>query len=137
MWKILPRALPAEADAAVAPGVDCGELLLSSNRQDPPFELLSFLTYISVALGNGMGWLIPNSSSWACCLLKATWEGEHLSCGLLCSLKGGGGDFTAKIWWQTPDKTNLHFKQLVSVKTKQSEGSDSVTEHFLIFASPA
>lgn len=50
----LPRVLPVdEVDTTVAVVVDCGGLVLS-NRQEL-LVLFSFFTYISVALGKGMG----------------------------------------------------------------------------------
>lgn len=52
-------------------GGGCEELLLSVIRHEL-LPLFSLLTSSSAAVGSGMGWLIPSSSSWACCLLRAT-----------------------------------------------------------------
>lgn len=67
--------LPAAAAGGVGvlAGGGCEGLLPSVIRHG---VLLSFslLTSSSAALGSGMGWLMPNSSSWACCRLRATWK---------------------------------------------------------------
>lgn len=70
-----PGPLPDAAVVGVLAGAGCEGLLLSAIRHGllPP---LSLLTSSSAALGSGMGWLIPSSSSWACCLLRATWEAQ-------------------------------------------------------------
>jgi len=64
----------ALAAAAATVLVEWAGLLLSCRRQE--LLLLLFLTTGSGALGRGTGWLIPSSSSWACCLLSATWGQE-------------------------------------------------------------
>lgn len=63
--------LPDAAVVGVLAGPGCEGLLLSVIRHGL-LPLLSLLTSSSAALGSGMGWLIPSSSSWACCLLRAT-----------------------------------------------------------------
>lgn len=56
-----PR-LPDAAVVGVLAGGGCEELLLSVIRHGL-LPLFSLLTSSSAALGSGMGWLIPNSSS--------------------------------------------------------------------------
>ena len=70
-----PTGLPGPGAAVlgVLAGGGCEELLLSIIRHGLPL-LFSLLTISSAVLGSGMGWLIPNSSSWACWRLRATWK---------------------------------------------------------------
>lgn len=65
--------LPEAAGVGVLAGGGWAELLFSAIRHGL-LALFSLLTRSSAALGSGIGWLIPSSSSWACCLLRATWK---------------------------------------------------------------
>lgn len=67
-----PR-LPEAAEVEVLAGRGWAELLVSAIRHGL-LVLFSLLMSSSAALGSGMGWLMPSSSSWACCLLRATWK---------------------------------------------------------------
>lgn len=68
-----PPRVPEAAVLVLLAGRGCEELLLSIIRHGL-LLLFSLLTSSSAVLGSGMGWLIPSSSSWACCLLRATWK---------------------------------------------------------------
>lgn len=68
-----PHPLPETVGVGVLAGGGWAELLLSAIRHGL-LALFSLLTSSSAALGSGMGWLMPSSSSWACCLLRATWK---------------------------------------------------------------
>lgn len=68
-----PTGLPEAAVEGVLAGGGWEELPLSIIRHGL-LPLFSLLTISSAVLGSGMGWLIPSSSSWACCRLRATWK---------------------------------------------------------------
>ena len=65
--------LPGAAMVGVLAGGVC-EVLLPSVIRHGVLLSFSLLMSSSAALGSGMGWLMPNSSSWACCRLRATWK---------------------------------------------------------------
>lgn len=89
-----PR-LPEAAEVGVLAGGGWAELLVSAIRHGL-LALFSLLTSSSAALGSGMGWLMPSSSSWACCLLRATWK--HRAASHHTPLPS----YASLLWFSTP-----------------------------------
>ena len=114
-----PSSWPTGSPEAAVVGVLAGggggweELLLSVIRHGL-LPLFSLLTISSAELGSGMGWLIPSSSSWACCRLRATWK--HRAMGHPPAPQNHSYGFTKTTKAPPSPNSSIHYLQGESLR---------------------